>query len=380
VGESERSRDEGASLRLTAAALRLAEFTVRQLAESAGANYETARDFVARRKASGVLVPVYDTEIAAFSFDEETAAAGRPPQRYKISDIQRSLTEKRLKEIRSTLSDVARSTADHATVDGDGDEFGPLVIFERAVRALSLANVSGKEREAHIADIEILRDAAEKDVLALATHGADSRRVLRFGRRLGSVTTQYEELRQQYGTISDVSESWRPVADEFVFACHGHWTGGVATAKAINQFVVLLDGIPKSQDPVTSRLVRDCTADAVSVAAFDIGTFRPGDWDQMRNYLRRIHALAPSVVTGMFVTVDGSTPLAQSMIDEVSRFDKLQAVYGLAPLGFHVGTILGSAEKHLGRIFCLDAVSAPRLGQTCKAVGINYVAAVADAG
>jgi hypothetical protein len=389
TAETWRARDDGAGLRLTAAALRLGEFTVRELSEVAQATYETARDFVARRRESGVLVPVDETRATSFDDSEEESTAGRPPRRYKISENQRSATEKRIRAIRGSLANVAGASVGHsiglkAASDqstGLENEVGPLVILERAVRALSHgADTSAEDRQARIADIEILRDAAERDVTALTTRGADPLRILHFGRRLGAVTTQFEELKEAWADRrAPASETWRHLIDELVLACRGHWAGGVATAGAINQFVILLDGIPMPRDPVTSQLLRSCVADAVSVVSFEAVAFRPIDWRCMRDYLHRIQMASPSVVRAMFVAVDGTKPNAWSMIKEVSLFDKIQTGYDLASPDSRVGSILRTAEKHRGRIFCFDLASEPSLGQTCESAGIYYVARAANA-
>jgi hypothetical protein len=381
-------RDDGASLRLTAAALRLGQFTVRELSDAALANYETARDFVARRRESGVLVPIDEAQVASFENDEENSAPGRPPQRYTISDNQRSRTEERLKAIRGSLANVARAAFSNsigfeAASDqsiGLEDQVGPLMILERAVRALSnAAEISAEDRQARIGDIEILRGAAERDVTALTTRGAEPLSILHFGRRLGAVTAQFDELKQALTKRELPSESWRPLVDELVLACRGQWTGGVATAKAINQFFILFDGIPERQDPVTSQLLRSCVLDAVSVVSFETAAYSPGDWQQLRNWLHRVQLVAPSVVRAMFVAVDGRTANAWSMINEVSRFDKIRAAYDLASPDSHVGSALRRADKHRGRMFCFDLALEPNLGQKCEAEGINYVAHASSA-
>lgn len=383
AAETGRPRDDGASLRLTAAALRLGEFTVRQLAEAAQANYETARDFVARRRESSVLVPVDEIQVTALDHGEESSAPGRPAGRFKVSENQRSITEKRIKAIRGSLANVARASTFDRSIGLEDHEAGSLVMLERAVRALSHAapTTTDEDRQARIADIEILRAAAERDVTALTTQRADPLRILQFGRRLGGVTALFEKLKQApvADTRAPASETWRHLVDELVLACHGHWAGGVATAKAINRFVILFDGIPTQQDPVTDGLLRSCVADAVSVVFFQTAAFSPSDWRQMRDYLHHIQTAAPSVVDAMFVAVDGRTENAWSMIEEVSLFNKIQMGYDLASPDSHVGSILRSVDKHRRGIFCFDLASEPILCQRCDAAGINYVGHAATA-
>jgi hypothetical protein len=388
-------RDEGASLRLTAAALRLDQFTVRELSDSAQTNYETARDFVARRRDSGVFVPVDGAETGPSGGSVESSAPGRPAQRFTISDQQRSQTQKRLSAIQGSLANVAVGVPDSSTFfhtlsdqsmgfGRQGGSFakvrplskvGSLAILERAVRALSNAEESPvEEREARIADIEILRRAADKDVAALRARGADPSSLQHFGQRLGAVAGQFEGLKQQRVKSGQPLVNWRRLIDELVMECRGYWAGGVATAKAIDRFVVLLDGIPQQQDAVTSKLLRSCMADAVSVASFPTATYDRKDWDRLRSLLHGVQTAAPSVVGAVFVAVDGSTQNASSTISEVSLFDKIKFTDDLVSSGSYVGLAMQQADKRSGGLFCLDMGREPALSKKCASVGINYVA------
>src|ERR1700722_11462833 len=98
------ARDYGVSLRLTAEALRLGEFTVRELSDAAGANLETARDFVTRRKEAGVFVSADQDRITASNQRAANPLSGRPPLRYRVSDNHREKTQRRLNEIHGKLA------------------------------------------------------------------------------------------------------------------------------------------------------------------------------------------------------------------------------------------------------------------------------------
>jgi hypothetical protein len=192
MAEGERGRDGGVSIRLTRAMLELAEFTVRELSTAANANYDTTRDFVARRRCERILV-----QVDAAAGGEESGGAtvtGRPPIRYRISAERRQKVEANMRQLRSNLGFSDWKVA-KAGVQAGEDLVGPLATLECAVQALEgQEHLTAVEFAARKSEIEILTRAAERDAAALAEQNGDPERIMRFGQRLGAATAKYQLL------------------------------------------------------------------------------------------------------------------------------------------------------------------------------------------
>jgi hypothetical protein len=193
------SRDKAAQLKLMGGALRLAEFTARDLAEHAGVKRETARAFADDWCKAGFFRRF--GKMAASS-----PAAGRPANRYGLlakgeEEIMRRLVEVRRAAILSDETGPALPSP-----PDDGEDFSPLALLESSLAAVAAEDFSDdREKQELFADARASLTAAATDLRAMIARRAEAADVEDFAARLRSA-------RMRLATLSgEASPTYQPI-------------------------------------------------------------------------------------------------------------------------------------------------------------------------
>src|SRR5271166_5820768 len=180
-----------ASLKLLGGALRLGDFTARELAEHANIKLETARAFVDDRHRSGLFQQIERVRMAP----EGDNRGGRPANRYRVHPERRGEVLRRLVEIRRELR-IEMPVASPSIVGDDPEDFSPLALVDTTLDLLAEYNFEQPdERQNLFEEARIRLRGAEEDFRELAIAG-DTAMIERYAVRLAASRERLAQCEQ----------------------------------------------------------------------------------------------------------------------------------------------------------------------------------------
>jgi hypothetical protein len=174
-------RTSDTSLRLFGAALSLAAFGTRELAQHAQVKANAARAFVEDNCKAGLIERMPGSPVHR---DEH---GGRPRNLYRVRAERRDEILRLLAEIRRGPAEGTMATFPPDMAGGDPEDYSPLALLESSLAALAKGEFDqAEERQELLDQADIRIRGAEADLRAMGANCADLREIERHAVRLGA--------------------------------------------------------------------------------------------------------------------------------------------------------------------------------------------------